>query len=141
MKQFIIGITFLLCLALALCEIHMVVLKFYPIESSKEYAFWLDKNHKEKISSVWYIYEVSNILSKLIWAFCFSKVADLVSHRLSKVLIVFIIYYITQLIFYVWDRNTLLFSNLIVYIYVGMAILFLFIPAKRGGKLINIEDY
>lgn len=141
MGRLVIQISALLIMAIAISEIHIVVLKLFPQTGMIEKAFWLDKNHKEKISVIWYIYELSNIVNKMIWMYCFMKVSKLVSHKLANVIIVFFGYYITQLAFYVWDRNTVLFSNFIVYIYVGIAILILFIPSRKGGKLINIEDY
>lgn len=125
MNKFVITITLFLLLGLALSEIHMFILKFYPQTAIIERSFWLDKNHNEKISLVWYVYEVSNILNRMIWVFCFASVANLISHRLCNVIIVFFFYYLTQFLFYIWDRNTVLFSNFIVYLYMLIAIVFL----------------
>ena len=141
MKWFIIKITSLLLIGVALTEIHMVVLFLYPQTAELTYSLWLDKNYKQDVTVLWYIYEVCNILKSILWCYAFAKVAYLISYRLFKILIVFFFYYITQLSFYVWDRNTVFFSNIIVYIYMALAIIFLFIPHKKGGKLISIEDY
>lgn len=141
MKWFTIKITALLLIGIALTETHMVILFFYPKTAELTYSLWLNKDYKEEITVLWYIYEVCNIIKNIIWCYAFAQVAYLVSYRLFKVLLVFFFYYLTQLAFYIWDRNTVFFSNVIVYIYIVLAIVFFFIPEKKGGKLINIEDY
>lgn len=133
--------TALLLIGIALTDVHMVVLFFYPNTAELTYSLWLDKNYKEQITVLWYIYEVCNILKNIIWCYAFAQVAYLISYRLFKVLLVFFFYYFTQLGFYVWDRNTVFFSNVIVYLYMTLAIIFFFLPQRKGGKLINIEDY
>jgi hypothetical protein len=141
MKWFVIKITSLLLIGIALTDIHMVVLFLYPNTAELTYSLWLDKNYNEEITVLWYIYEISNILKNIIWCYAFAKVAHLISYKLFKILLIFFFYHITQFAFYVWDRNTVFFSNIIVYIYMTLAILFFFMPHKKGGKLINIEDY
>jgi hypothetical protein len=141
MKWFVIKITSLLLIGIALTDIHMVVLFFYPDTAELTYSLWLDKNYNEEITVLWYIYELSNVLKNIIWCYAFAKVAQIISYKLFNILLVFFFYYLTQFAFYIWDRNTSFFSNIIVYIYMTVAIFPFFLPTKKGGKLINIEDY
>lgn len=87
------------------------------------------------------MFEMENILVWVIWFFAFAKVARLVSYKLFYILLVYVGYFITQFAFYIWNRNTSLFSNFIVYLYMAVSIIMLFLPTKKGGKIINIEDY
>lgn len=141
MKWFTIKITALFCIGLGFTEIHMVIYYLYPKTAEIEYSLWLDKSFHQPITVLWYIYELTSILKNLIWVYATAKICYLFSYKLFNVMIVFFFYYVTQFAFYVWNRNTVFFSNLIVYIYMALAILLLFLPSKKGGKIVNIEDY
>jgi hypothetical protein len=141
MKSLIIEIAVLLFISVALTELHMIVFFFYPQTATETHSIWIDKNYNENITLLWYIYDLCSILKNIVWSYAFAKLARLVSFRLFKVLVVFFFYFLTQFAFYVWNRNTVFFSNIIVYFYMALAIVFFFIPNKKGGKLINIEDY
>jgi hypothetical protein len=106
----------------------------------KERLMWGDRC-SDTVSIYCYMWEIENIVALIIWFFAFARVANLVSHKLFRIILVFCAYFATQLFFYVWDRNTVFFSNIIVYIYMTIAIIISFFPTKQGGKLINLEDY
>ncbi len=145
MKKFVSNIVLLLSLGVSICDFHSVVGHFYPILMNKERLMWGDRIDILKYDGVatlyCYMWEVENIVALIIWFFAFSRVANLVSHTLSRVINVFCAYFATQLFFYVWDRNTVFFSNIIVYIYMTIAIIISMFPTKKGGRLINLEDY
>lgn len=131
----------LLVIGVILTDIHSLIHHFFPQTAEIEYVLWLDKSYKEKITVLWYFYEITSIINHIIWCYVFARVAGLISHRLFMIAIVFFVYYTTQFAFYIYNRNTVFFSNIIVYIYMSVAILFLLLPSKKGGKLINLEDF
>ncbi len=145
MKRFVTNIVLLLALGVLICDLHSVVGYFYYDFMIKERLMWGDRIDPQKyngVSTIYnYMWEIENIVALMIWFFAFARVANLVSHKLFRVLLVFCAYFATQLFFYIWDRNTIFFSNIILYIYMAIAICLSMFPTKRGGKLINLEDY
>lgn len=147
MKNLLRNITVLLLSGAALCDVHSIFVVLYPEWMLTERSMWGDRNidvegHPEKITVAYYMLELENIIALIIWSFAFAIVANLVSNKLCKIVLIFSAYFATQAFFYIWDRNTVFFSNIIVYLYVLGAILYYrFSPTKEGGKLINIEDY
>ena len=140
MKRFVGSVILLLASGVLLCDLHSVVGVFYYDFMIKERAMWGDR-YNGVITPYYYMWEIENIIALILWFFAFAKVAYLVSYKLFKVLLVFCAYFATQLFFYVWDRNTIFFSNVIVYIYMAIAIGLALFPTKKGGRLINLEDY
>lgn len=150
MKLFIIRICIALSVSVWLCDLHMIIYYKWPETASLELSLWLDKSYHFNQSVSWYIHDLTLILKDIVWTYCFALIANLVSHRLFKVLVIFTGYFITQFLFYIIRRNTvflsvqgykILISNFIVYLYTGIALLYFIIPSKKGGKLINLEDY
>lgn len=126
----------LLFLGMLLGELHQVVYFYYPETAVIEYALWLDKSYVEKITVLWYLFELSNIIDKVIWAFVLAKISMMVSRRLFKVCVVFIFYYLTQFGFYIWNRNTSAWANNIIYLYMVCIVIYIFIP-DRKAKLVE----
>jgi hypothetical protein len=141
MKWFIIKIVSLCVIGLFLSELHTLIYYIKPETANIELDLWMDKSYHQKLSVLWYVYELNNRLSMIIWFYAFAKCCQIFSNKLFNIILVFVLYFITQFAFWIWDRNTIFFSNFIVYAYMAIAIMYLFIPSKKGGKLINIEDY
>lgn len=140
MNWFVIKISALLIFSILITELHTLVYYIFPITANVQINLWIDRSYDNPVTVLWYIYELMNILRDAIWCYAFAMVATMVSYRLYKVLIIIFFYHITQLLFYVWNRNTSLFSNIIVYFYMSLAIIYLFIPDKKDGKIVNLED-
>ncbi len=139
MRKREVQVVALLLTGLFICEIHTIVYKFFPETANVEYNLWFDRSYLIKINPLWYIYEIMGVLKNVIWCYALSKIAILVSARIHKVLLVFCIYYLTQFAFYLWNRNTAFFSNIIVYFYMVIALAFLFIPEKKA-KIIHLNN-
>lgn len=88
---------------------------------------------------LWYMYEISNMLNKIIWCYVLAAIGAKISIKLFWIGVTFILYQITQFFFYLWDRNTSFGSNIVVYCCIGIAILEIFIPEKRLAKIVNIK--
>lgn len=131
----------LLFLGIMCCNISSVIYVFWPETAKIEYILWLDKGHKQKLSVLWYIFELSNILNDFIWTFVLSKVAYKVSYRLFHVSLVFMAYRVTQFYFYVWNRNTTVWSNYIVYLFMALVLIYIFLPERQLGKYRDIDDF
>lgn len=138
MKSFTARVTVALLFGLLLCETQSIVRILYPETEVQEYSLWLSNNYKEKITLLWYMYEMAGILNRAIWIFCFAMTAKMVSYRLFKILFLFFCYEMTQFLFYIYNRNSSFFSNIILYIYMGLAIIFLLTPDKKQGKIIEL---
>ncbi len=145
MKRFVSNTVLLLSLGVSICDFHSIVGFFYNDFMIEKRLMWGDRIDLQKydgVSTIYnYMWEIENIVALIVWFFAFARVANLVSHKLFRVILVFCAYFATQLFFYVWDRNTVFFSNIIVYIYMTIAIGISLFPTKKGGKLINLEDY
>lgn len=141
MKLVEIVIVIVLLLGLALTELHVFVYHYWKATAKLEWHGWIDKNYKEKVTVLYFLYEIEPIFKNIIWTTIMAIGANIISPPIRNVLIVFILYYFTQLAFYLYNRNTSEFANFIVYIYSGIAIVAFCIPNKKGAKLINIQDY
>ena len=142
-----VKITLMLIAGLAICETHTIVGFFYPRVNAIEYTdLWIG-NYHEPITLAFYMYEVENYLAWIVWAIAFSIVAREVSQQLSNIILIFMVYFFTQLMLYLYDRNTIFFSvsgykifisNFTVWVYMLAAVITLLIPNK-GGKIINLK--
>lgn len=123
--------------------IHTLVGYFYPIIFSKDhlYILWKDKNYKEALTIGYYMFEIEQIIAWAICFFGFWVALKTVSKLLCKVILIFMLYFLTQIGFYIWDRNTSDISNNIVYIYIALALIYILIPNKKKGKIMNFHNY
>lgn len=128
-------IIILLLIGKLIPELHGLIYYLYPETSTIEYDLFWSKNYHEKISVLWYIFELTHIMKDIIWDFAFFKIAQLISTRLSKGLIVFFFADVIQAFLYAWDRNTTYFNNYILYIYVICILIIIFLPNKKNGKV------
>lgn len=135
MRNEIVFLSCLLLFGLLLSEVQTIVYFLYPQSATIEYDLFLSKTYHLKMSSLWYIYELSNILNKIIWAYVFCRITEKISWMLFKIAIVFLVYEFTQFFFYIWDRNTSFISNLCVYFAMGFIILEILIPEKKRAKV------
>jgi hypothetical protein len=135
MRNEIVFLSCLLLFGLFLSEVQTIVYFLYPASATIEYDLFLSKTYHLKMSALWYIYELSNILNKIIWAYVFCRIAERVSWMLFKIAIVFLVYEFTQFFFYLWDRNTSFISNLCVYFAMAFIILEILIPEKKRAKV------
>lgn len=135
----IIKWTILLLIGLAFCEAHSFVLWLYPKTFYLEYNLYLDKSYKMKINVLWYLYELANILNRAIWCYVLYDVSKRVSKKFSRVAAIFMFYQSTQILFYIWNRNTSFLNNYFVYSCMVLCIIALFLPGKRQSKVFKIE--
>lgn len=135
----IIKVTLLIAFGLLLCESHMVVYWFAPDSAKVMGNWWVDKSYHYEVSALWFIYEMSNRLAIIMWFYAFSKVCELISRKLFKVVLTFTIYFISQFAFWIWDRNEIVISNLIVYLYMIIAIWVAIKKTHEPAKIINLN--
>lgn len=137
MNKIVYTIVLLFLFGLLLSELPIIIYKLYPETSDIQYnLFW---NSDEKITVLWYIYELSSISNRIIWAFVFCKISIRVSEKLFKIGVVFLGYHISQFVFYMMNRNTTFLSNIIIYLCVILTLIFLVIPDKNRYKYKSIE--
>lgn len=126
--------------ALMLPEVLWIVYYFFPETKTTQYDLFLSRNFRYKISVLWYIYELGAVLNKIIWAFVLAKISKLVSVKLFKVAAIFFVYYFIQFFLYIWNRNTSILINLVLYL--SMIVLFvieMFVKEKDSVKVISMQ--
>lgn len=140
MKWFIIKIGLSLMIALAICELHTIIYKIKP--STKEVILnnvYLEKSYNQPIKLLYFLYELTPYFKDLIWAIVAYFMAKRISFRLSQIMVIFVFYYIFQVLFYVWDRNTSFLRNYVVYTTMALIMLQIALPENKKGIIISIE--
>jgi len=130
-KKLTISFVFLFSVGLFLSEVSTIISKVWPRTAYIEYNLFFDKKVTERISVLWYIYELSALLNRVIWAYAFCRVAIIVSDRLFKVGVAFMFYQVGQCIFYCWDRNSSFGINLFLYAAMAVYLFFIFFKKSR----------
>ena len=139
MERFIIKIGILLVAGLFICDLHSIILRAFPETANIQYDLFLSKSFHLKLPVIWYIYELTNLLNKIIWCYVITEIGLRVSKKLFWIGITFLLYQITQFFFYIWDRNTSFFSNIIVYCCIGILIVEILMPSKPTGIIKSME--
>lgn len=138
----VIRTTILLILGNIIGEIPFFISIVYPETTEISYTdIWVNKSFQEEITVISFMSGIKDVLVWVIWFFAFARFVLLFSYQMYYIILVWVGYFITQLAFFVWNRNSSIYSNLIVYLYMGLTILILLFPTKKGGKIINIEYY
>jgi hypothetical protein len=141
-KGTIIRWILLLLLGLALHEISNVIAYINPdAENIYPEHLYLDRNYKQpKISVLYFFYELTPYIDNVIKSIISYKMAALISYKLSKVFLVFIGLYVTQIWFYVYDRNTSLFANYCLYTAICLICLSIILPDKEMGRYRKFDE-
>ncbi len=137
----IIQIGIIWVISVLIVDIWVVFQKFIPGIGETTYNLWWDKDYNEPLNALWYIAGVGAYLSKVMFVCGASKLASLYSFKLYKVSIVFVGYYITQFGFWLYNKNTSIWANFLVYLCVGCTIVYLLIPEKKEGKYRRIDSH
>ena len=124
---------------LLLTETSAILYRMYPETANIEYDLFLSKKFHFKISVLWYIYELTNIINRVIWAYVFTLVSLKYSRNLYWVGVTFMLYECSQFFFYIWNRNTSLISNILVYVCMGFIVLEILIPSKILAKVRRMD--
>ncbi len=123
--------TLLFLSGFVLMDAHIVILFFRPEIAQIERDLWIDKDFNQAVTIQWYLYGMGRYLAELVWAIAFSKIANLVSYRLYKVSLIFVLCFITQFWFYCWNRNSSIWANFWVYLCMICSIIYILIPEKH----------
>lgn len=129
-----IRIGIVLMVAILIPDFWVLVDFVYPETASMEYDLWLSNTYHEKLNALWYFYGVGSYLSRLLFALIVSKIASLVSFKLYKVSITVVIFYIIQFAFWLYNKNTSVWANYLVYLAIICVIIHLIIPDKHQAK-------
>lgn len=125
MRRLTISFIVLFFSGLFLSEIPTIISKVWPRTIHLEYNLFLDKRVTEKISVLWYIYELAALINRVIWAYAFCRVAIIISDRLFKAGVAFMFYQVGQCVFYCWNRNGSFAINLWLYIIMAAYLFFI----------------
>lgn len=108
--------------SIALCDLHLFVGWLWPETYEVRYRLWLSSSYKEDLSVVWYLYELELCFAHMAWSFI---ICMLVPVEYRRVTWVFFLYFISQFLFYIWNRNTAVVSNMALYWAMGLSLYFL----------------
>lgn len=140
MRRLTITITIMFLSGIFLSELPVIIHKLYPQTAEIEYSLFLDNKVEQKITVLWYLYEISDLLNRMIWAYAFCKLASFISVKLFKVGMTFVFYYASQFVLYLWNRNSSGISNWCVIGCIIFVLYFLiFWPDREKGKLKSLE--
>lgn len=139
MNNFIIQMVILLFIGLGLSEISSLIYFLWPNTAKIEFDLFLDRAYKQKLTVLWYIFELGQILNRILWAYAFCRISERISHKLHIVSVIFFWYYISQFLFYVWNRNTSFMANYFLYTAMGLIFIEMFVPNKKMAKIKSIE--
>lgn len=128
--------------AMLLPDFWILVKLNWPETKDINLNLWLSKSYREYNDKVgdtfnvlWYIYGIGTYLANFILAVSITKIASLVHFKLYMVSIVFVFFRITQFGFWLYNKNTSIIANLIVYIFIIPIVVIFFLRDKHMGKL------
>lgn len=139
MNKLIIELSILLFLGLALSEVHSLVYYLKPETAKIEFDLFLEKAYKQKLTVLWYLYELSGLLNRIIWAYVLCRISNKISFKLYKISVVFFGYHISQFLLYIWNRNTSFIVNWVLYTAMFLIILEIILPDKKQGKIKSLN--
>lgn len=133
-KKSAVLIAVLLFSGLIITEIPTLLRILFPETATIEYNLFIQKSYHEQITVLWYIYELGQILNRLIWAYAFCQLAKIISNKLFYIGVTFFVYQTFNFFFYIWDRNSSSLNNSILYCIVLIVIIEIIIPNKKTSK-------
>ena len=126
-------------LGITIVNIHTWVGYRYPFiyDNTKTVVLWKNKAYKEPLTIAFYMYEIEQLIAWVVVLFGVWVAIRRKSIILCQVILILMLYFLTQICFYVYDRNSSEDSNNIVYIYIVVAFFYIFIPDKKQSKVIH----
>lgn len=130
----------LLFTGLLLTEASYIIYLIWP-ETEKIYYdnLYLDKSYKQPITVLYFAYELAPYVDRFIWAIVLFKIGSRISFKIAKVCIFFAVFYVSQIAFYIWNRNTSILANYTVYTAMALILIEMFWPEKKRGKIFDIQ--
>lgn len=108
-------ITLLIIVGMSLSQFNSILYRISPRISQMKYDLFWSPTYHESLPVAWYVFEIGNILNRVIWCYAFCVVAKLYNRKLYYAGVVFLFNYLSQIILYAWDRNTNIISSCLVY--------------------------
>lgn len=130
-------IILLIVLGVSISQCNSILYTVFPKIGQKQYDLFLSHRHKESITIAWYIYEISNIINRIIWCYAVVVLSRDYRRRLYYVGIIFMCYYFSNLLCYLWDRNTSVLTSVLVYGATFAGIMQFFLPKRKKYETIN----
>lgn len=140
-RSYITRLILVLLLGLGLHEVSNLIFYFNP-NTANIYPehLYLDRGYQQpKISVLYYFYELTPYIDNVIKSAISYRIAVTISPRLGMVFLVFVGLYLTQVLFYVWDRNTSILANYCLYSAIFLICMSIIYPDKEVGKYRRIK--
>jgi hypothetical protein len=145
-KRFVKRKSILLVTGICICDVHSVIKFFWPQTQDINYNLFLSPKYHDSQNVLWYMFELGNILNKIIWCYILASCGLLiasfgfpVARKLFWIGLIFFGYQITQFCFYIWNRNTSFHSNIMVYCAILAGVVEIVWPDKKNGIIKRME--
>lgn len=140
-KWYITKLVFISLLGLILHEVSNLIYYIDPrTENIYPKHLYLSKSYEQpKISVLYFFYELVPYIDNLIKSVVLYSVAGFIAVKLRKVAFWFCVLYVTQIYYYLYDRNTSFLANITLYTIIAVICIIVIYPAKRFPKLRRIK--
>lgn len=132
MANFEKKITLLILFGISISHLNPLLSHIYPRVDVSQYDWFLSPRYHQNLTISWYVFEITNIINRVIWSYAFLMCAKRFLSRKTFYISCFLFfYYLSQVWFYIWDRCTNAISITLVFGFVFAAIMLIFVSLKN----------
>lgn len=133
------GLTLALLIGLFLTESDRILYLLSPVRSiTPVKTLYADPSYTMAITPVYYVYELADIVNKVISSMVLCFVSAKCNYKFYMVACIFLFFNITQVPFYIINRNSNFQNNLLVYAVMLLMIFVWVKPWRHPAKIINM---
>lgn len=133
-----IRIGVLIVVAMLLPDVWVIAQWGWPSLQDTSLSMWLDPTYKVHVNALWYIWGAGTGISRILVSYVLVIFGRQISPKALSITRVLFWFYVTQYAFWLWNKNTSILANFVVYIYLVPAVIYIVIPDKKT-KIININ--
>jgi hypothetical protein len=132
-------LTWALIIGLALSEVDQIFYWLCPAVSiTPSQHLYLDNAYNIPITPVYYVYELSDNVNKMIWALVLAIVAIKINYKFYLIACVFLFFRFIQIPFYIINRNSSFLNNIFVYAAMAVMIFVWVKPFHKPARIIKM---
>lgn len=132
-------LTWALIIGLILSEVDQIFYWLSPTLSiTPSQHLYLDHAYSIPITPVYYVYELSDNVNKMIWALVLAIVAVKINYKFYLIACVFLFFRFIQIPFYLINRNSSFVNNIFVYAAMVVMIIVWVKPFRKPARIIRM---
>jgi len=141
MDTFYKRLTIVLVFGLFLSELDQIFYLLYPKESiSPSKNLYMDSSYTTPITPVYYMYELTDIINKSIWAFVLCLISAKLNYKFYLTACVFLFFRLSQIPFYIINRNSSFLNNIVLYVSLILTLAIWVKPFRKSAKIIKMQN-